>query len=98
MLFIVKFEDHQDQPQLRAEHLRAHIEWLDRHSATVLVGGPLRKELGHNPLGGLWIVAALSKQEIMDLVLTDPFSKVGLRKDVKIFHWSKAFEDRQVLV
>ncbi len=98
MLFVVRFEDHQDRPSLRGENLPAHVEWLDKHRDEVLVAGSLRQNLDAHPIGGLWIVEAPSKQAVIELVATDPFSVAGLRKKVEIHHWSKAFEDRKVMV
>jgi uncharacterized protein YciI len=97
MLFAVLFTDFPDQGVLRAAHLQAHLEWASLHQAQVLVAGSLREALGQVPKGGLWIVEAESKSHVQQLILTDPFWTCGLRKDVQVLHWSKAF-DHQVLV
>jgi uncharacterized protein YciI len=97
MLFAVLFTDSPDQGVLRAAHLQAHLEWVALHQAQVLVAGSLREELGQVPKGGLWIVEAESKSHVQQLILTDPFWTCGLRKDVQVLHWSKAF-DHQVMV
>ncbi|WP_022981672.1 hypothetical protein [Ideonella sp. B508-1] len=36
MLFAVLFTDKPGQGALRAEQLQAHIDWVNRHKATVL--------------------------------------------------------------
>lgn len=96
MLFIVRFEDHQDKLTTRSQFLDAHIAWLDENRSCVLVGGSLRHELGDPPVGGLWIVRAESKQAVEAIIETDPFWVQGLRQSMEILHWSKAFEDRFV--
>lgn len=96
MLFAVLFNDLPDMTQVRAQHLAAHLEWLERHQAVIPVGGSLRRELGETPKGGLWIAEAESKQAIEALLKTDPFFVAGLRKDYEILHWSKANPARQV--
>lgn len=98
MLFAIRFQDKQISSHLREEHLAAHIEWLDQHRDSILIGGSLREEAGQNPIGGLWIVEAQGREDIETLIQTDPFWQVGLRESVEILHWSKAFPDRQILV
>jgi uncharacterized protein YciI len=98
MLFMVRFTDKPDGFALRQQHLAAHIAWLDRYQEVVLVGGSLRTEPDAAPLGGLWIVEAHSRAEIMQLMASDPFMLFGLREGVEILHWSKAFSERKTLV
>lgn len=98
MLFAVRFEDDQGKSATRKQYLDAHIAWLDQHADSVLVGGSLRLEPDTNPVGGLWIVKASSKEAVEALIETDPFWQQGLRSNVEILYWSKAFEDRQVPV
>ena len=61
------------------------------------MAGSLREEPEQVPKGGLWIVEAEFKSHVQQLILTDPFWTCGLREDVQVLHWSKAF-DHQVLV
>lgn len=98
MLFIVRFQDDQSQAETRALYLKAHIQWLDQNSEQVLVGGSLRATPDENPVGGLWVVESDSKEAVELLIETDPFWVHGLRSDVEILYWSKAFADREVLV
>lgn len=98
MLFAVRFQDDPSLADIRRENLGLHIEWLDKNSDSVLVGGSLRREPNDNPIGGLWVVDAESKEAVQSLIESDPFWKKGLRIDVEILHWSKAFEERKVLV
>lgn len=98
MLFAIRFSDKPDLAELRKSLLAQHIAWLDRHKAIILVGGSLREHPDQTPIGGLWIAEAQSKSELLQLIETDPFWHAGLRSSVEILHWSKAFEDRQVLV
>lgn len=53
MLFAVRFRDKQNSSQLRAEHLAAHIAWLDQHRDSFVGSGSLRDEPGQNFIGGL---------------------------------------------
>jgi len=98
MLFAVLFIDHPGRAQLRADHLQAHIDWLEQHKDVIQVGGSLRREPSETPKGGLWIAQADSKQIIDELLQTDPFFLAGLRQSYEILHWSKANSERQVLI
>lgn len=97
MLFAVIFTDKSCHGALRAEHLKAHIEWVAEHADTVLVAGSLHSEPAAIPKGGLWVVEAASKEEVLALMKSDPFYTCGLRHGVEVLHWSKALE-RKVLV
>ncbi|MDP3516257.1 MAG: YciI family protein [Pseudohongiella sp.] len=98
MLFVVRFTDHADKRAVREENLELHISWLGARQGTILIAGSLRQEVNAIPVGGLWVVEAHSKEEVEALYKTDPFWLCGLRKDVEILHWSKAFPGQQVLV
>ena len=58
------------------------------------MAGSLRVEPGEVPKGGLWIVEAASKQQVLDLMVTDPFHACGLRQHVEVLHWSKALDKK----
>lgn len=94
MLFAVIFTDKPGRGALRAEHLKAHIDWVAAHQDTVLVAGSLRTEPGAVPKGGLWVVEAASREAVLDLMQSDPFHQCGLRESVEVLHWSKALEKK----
>ena len=98
MLFAVIFMDQPGKGDVRAQHLREHIQWLETNKNVIPIGGSLRQELGQAPKGGLWIADAQSKSQLEDLLKTDPFYIAGLRQSYEILHWSKANEDRKVLL
>lgn len=98
MLFAVIFTDKLGLGDLRAQHLQAHIEWLELNKGVIPVGGSLRQELGQVPKGGLWIAEASSKIQLDELLKTDPFYIAGLRQSYEILHWSKANEERKAMI
>jgi uncharacterized protein YciI len=98
MLFIVRFADTPNKLDLRERLLCAHLEWLEKHQAQVLVAGSLRVEPDAPPVGACWIVEAADKAEVQSVFASDPFWTGGLRSSVEILHWSKAFPDRQTSV
>jgi uncharacterized protein len=98
MLFAMMFTDKADHAELRAKNLQAHIEWLDKHREIILIAGSLRADPADNPKGGLWIAKADSREQLSELLKTDPFYISGLRQSFEIFHWSKANSERKVLI
>ncbi len=98
MLFVVRFTDRSDKFDVRQAHMQAHLDWLDDNSDQVLIGGGLRESLDDRAIGGLWIAQSESKADVVSLLETDPFWIEGLRENVEILHWTKAFEDRQVQI
>lgn len=98
MLFAVRFTDKSESQTIRKKKLEAHLAWLAEREDQILVAGSLRKETESNPIAGLWIVEANSKEEVENLYQTDPFWISGLRESVEILHWSKAFPDKKAPV
>jgi len=98
VLFAVLFTDKPGLGELRALHLQAHIEWLEINKDVIPVGGSLREEPGQVPRGGLWIAEASSKNQLDDLLKTDPFYLAGLRQSYDILYWSKANHERKVFI
>ena len=98
MLFAVLFTDKPGHGALRAEHLQAHIQWVEENKAKVLVAGSLRHEPTDVPKGGLWVVEAASKAAVHELMKTDPFFTCGLRQSIEVLHWSKALQHHKALV
>ena len=98
MLFAVLFIDKPGHGALRAEHLQAHIDWVELNKAAVLVAGSLRVEPHDTPKGGLWIEEADSKASVMQIMASDPFYVHGLRQSVEVLFWSKALAHHQALI
>ena len=75
--------------------MEAHLDFLREHREQILSAGSLRPQPTDNPVGALWIVEAESVAGVEELCQVDPFWKNGLRRDIKVMHWSKAFEDKR---
>lgn len=95
MLFVIQFEDvYSDQPERlseRAVHMPAHLAFLAEHGDRVIASGALRDSEEGAPIGGIWILNAVSKAAAESFYKEDPFWKAGLRKSVRVSVWSKAF-------
>jgi hypothetical protein len=97
-LYIVQFEDKPNMGELRDKLLKSHFEFLDRVKDRVLVPGSVREVPSDKPLGGLWIIEAKDEAEVRDIFKDDPFWTGGLRAQVRINRWQKAFPDRKVSI
>ena len=95
MLFVIRFVDKPNRQDVRKQYLDAHISWLAERRQSILVAGSLRAELNAHPIGAFWVVEAENKVDVENIFLSDPFWLYGLRENVEILHWSKAFEDEQ---
>lgn len=95
MLFIVQFEDiYTEQPARlpeREKHMAKHLTFLAGNGDQVIAAGALRPLADGVPTGGIWIVDAESRAAVEALYQDDPFWKAGLRKSVRVSHWSKAY-------
>ena len=88
----VMFSDKPEMAALRAARGEAHLEFLRARRDRILFAGALRDEPGGAFLGGLWIVEAQSRDEIMAMLADDPFYDPQLRS-VSIAHWGRAFPE-----
>jgi uncharacterized protein len=95
-LFVVRFADNPERLSVRKEFLPAHLQWLERHSESVLMAGALRPQPDAQPVGAFWVVEADDKDTVQALLATDPFWVQGLRQSFEILHFSKAFPERRV--
>lgn len=98
MLFVVKFVDDPGQFAVRQTFMQQHLTWLEQHKDVVLVAGSLRFEAEDKPVGACWIVRASSRSHVEALLRTDPFWIHGLRQQVEVLQWSKAFPERETPV
>lgn len=90
--WIAIFDDH---PRAISEPIRkrvgqAHLDYLQRHSDKILIGGGLRPAPEEWYCGGLWILNVETHDEAKALVEGDPFFTEGLRLGYRLFVWGKA--------
>src|SRR5215831_18726485 len=98
MKFIVLFEDDPAAgPDVRREHMPAHLAFLENHSEKVQAAGPLQASDGQGA-GGLWLVDAADPAAVDALVRQDPFWPTGLRKSVRILRWNQVFAGGRRLI
>lgn len=83
-----------DRSQAEAGHVRAahsqdHFDYLARNPEIQIAGG-LRPAPDAWYCGGLWVVDAETRAEVVRLVEADPYHRLGLRSGYQIYVWGKA--------
>src|SRR4051794_26238335 len=98
MFYAVLFEDEANLgPDIRRQHMPAHLSFLEHNAARIKSAGPLRIPSG-DPVGGLWLVEGDNSEAVGALVREDPFWSTGLRRSVRVLIWSRVFADGKRLI
>ncbi|MDD5586885.1 MAG: YciI family protein [Alphaproteobacteria bacterium] len=97
MLHIVRLHDKPNMQDARETYMDAHLAWIEKNRSFVLLAGSLREAPGVSPVGGLWVVDAESKDDVLEKIKTDPFWANGIRADVDVFFWGMASDDMKEL-
>jgi uncharacterized protein YciI len=95
--YAVIFEDNEEQSSKRAEFMKEHLAFLHANAKQISAAGPMKDAETRLPAGGLWLVSAEAREDVIGLVMADPFWPTGLRKSFWILEWKKvrAVEARQ---
>ncbi|MBB5516505.1 hypothetical protein FHS89_002536 [Rubricella aquisinus] len=91
MKFAVLFEDNEAHANQRAQHMQAHLAFLEANADRIEAAGPLKAQGAG--AGGLWLVEAKTAAAVQQLVESDPFWPTGLRKSVRVLEWVQVFRD-----
>ena len=83
-LFLVYLHDVEDNAEIRARHLQAHMTHIGAHIAGIRLGGPLLREDTQQPGGGILLVEAQDLGQVRSMVEADPYYQAGLWDDVRI--------------
>lgn len=94
MDYIVMFEDNEEKAGKRAEFMKDHLAFLGVHAEKISAAGPVKDAKTGLPAGGLWVVNAKTREDVVALVKADPFWPTGLRKSYSILEWTKVHETR----
>jgi len=83
------FEDNEEKAGKRGEFMKEHLAFLRSKAAQISAAGPMKDTETGLPARGMWLVSAGSREEVVDLVMADPFWPTGLRKAFRILEWSR---------
>ena len=87
---IFEYNLESDVGWIRKQHAEAHFAYLGGNRHKILLGGGLRHGPGDWYCGGMWVMEVDSREEAASLCENDPFFKLGLRKDYRLYVWGKA--------
>jgi uncharacterized protein len=87
--YAVLFEDNEEKAGKRGEFMKEHLAFLKSKAKRIAAAGPLKDSENGLPAGGIWLVSAQSREEVIELVMADPFWPTGLRKSFRILEWTR---------
>ena len=91
MLFALDCTDKPDAFELRAATRPAHLEYLNRLAAQLMLAGPVSAD--GKPVGSLLIIEAESQQAAEEFVAADPYALAGLFAQVRVRPFRVVFQD-----
>ena len=77
--WIVLFKDAPEMLAVREKYFAEHVAYLTAQPDIFVDGMPLSKEEGAPPTGGMWIVKANAREDIVTLIKGDPMYQSGHR-------------------
>lgn len=77
--WIVKFTDPPEMGEVRNRYFADHLAYLNARPDLFVEGTPLAMEEGAQPVGGLWIVQAKCREDIVAFIEGDPMYQAGHR-------------------
>ena len=83
MPFIVSCTDRTDAGDLRQRTRAVHLEYMIRHRAIILFGGPLQDEDG-DVTGSVMVLDLADRAAVDDFLMREPYSVAGLFSAVHI--------------
>ncbi|MCE7904071.1 MAG: YciI family protein [Gammaproteobacteria bacterium PRO9] len=84
MLYLVYLEDVPDNLRIRKPLLEQHMAHMAAHADAVKLGGPLMRDDGSAPAGGVLVIEAESPQAVREIINADPYCKAGLWPTIRI--------------
>jgi uncharacterized protein YciI len=92
MLFAVTIEDKPGMAGTRRAARGAHLDWLERHRAMLVIAGPIMDGEG-NSIGSVRVVEAPDRAAVEALTEGDPFARAGCFARVSIHPYRVVYKD-----
>ena len=93
MYAIVCF-DRPESASLRDSHRAAHVEFLNKHSKTIVFGGPLKNTPEGASTGAIIVVNCASREEAEAFIKADPFLRNGVYESVAVRAFKQVFPQK----
>jgi|JI6StandDraft_1071083.scaffolds.fasta_scaffold217163_2 hypothetical protein len=92
MLFAVTIEDKPGMGETRRAVRAAHLDWLERHRAMLVIAGPIMDAEGLS-IGSVRVIEAPDRAAVQALTDGDPFAKAGCFARVSINPYRIVYKD-----
>jgi hypothetical protein len=87
LLFVALCHDKPGHVDLRMSTRPAHLAWLEKHSASVKLGGPFIEN--DKPVGSMLILETSDEASARALLAQDPYAEAGLFDRVELRAWRR---------
>lgn len=91
MPYVIIARDKPNSLELRAKLRPEHLEYLERHKASLMAAGGLLEDDGSGGTGSVLIVETDDRAQAEAFAAGDPFNRGGLFASVEVVRWRKAF-------
>lgn len=92
MLYVAYCLDKPGHAPIRAENRPAHLEFLKKYPAQIVIAGPVLSDDGQQMVGSLFILEFENRAEVDGFLKNDPYAKAGLFASVDVRPWRKVIE------
>jgi uncharacterized protein YciI len=92
MLFAVTIEDKPGMAATRRAVRAAHLDWLERHRAMLVIAGPIMDAQG-NSIGSVRVIDAPDRAAVDALTDGDPFAQAGCFARVSVNPYRIVYKD-----
>jgi uncharacterized protein YciI len=92
MLFAVTIEDKPGMAATRRAVRAAHLGWLERHRAMLVIAGPIMDAQG-NSIGSVRVIDAPDRAAVDALTEGDPFAQAGCFARVSVNPYRIVYKD-----
>jgi uncharacterized protein YciI len=92
MLFAVTIEDKPGMAATRRAVRAAHLDWLERHRAMLVIAGPIMDAQGQS-IGSVRVIDAPDRAAVDALTDGDPFAQAGCFARVSVNPYRVVYKD-----
>ena len=93
MYAIVCF-DRPDSTSLRDANRAAHVAFLEKHSKTIVFGGPLKNTADGPSTGAIIVVNCATREDAEAFIKGDPFMRNGVYESVAVRAFKQVFPQK----
>jgi uncharacterized protein YciI len=95
MAFLVLCMDKPDGLALRKKTRAVHLEYMIRHKARVIFGGPLVNDDGDRTVGSLMMLDFSERPAVEAFLGDEPYTRAGLFESVIVRRWRQVVPERE---